>query len=296
MISDSLHKTSLYEEESFPLTMFTITQNECVPPGPGYNYLHWHDDLQFTLVTKGTLSIQVNGTQYHLKAGEAIFINCGLLHRTNHLSDHGEYISFNFPPKLLSVFSGSLLEREYVLPFTTNYSFPIMLFSPEVNWHITILNHLWELKELNKAITNYGVKYKMVILLMNLWIEFLTNAKDSITTPKKSFLKKQAYLQEMISFIHLNYKNDLSLSTIASAAHISVGECCRCFKNTLHITPYEYLLNFRISKSTELLRDTNYSISVIAGLIGFNHSSHFIQSFKKKMNVTPNEYRNQKLH
>ncbi|WP_373370339.1 helix-turn-helix domain-containing protein [Irregularibacter muris] len=40
-----------------------------------------------------------------------------------------------------------------------------------------------------------------------------------------------------------------------------------------------------------MLNTSNYSITEIAGMVGFNYSSHFIQIFKKKMHKTPNEYR-----
>ena len=95
----------------------------------------------------------------------------------------------------------------------------------------------------------------------------------------------------MLAFIHGNYMKEISLQDITQSSHISIGECCRCFKNTLHITPYGYLINFRINKSADLLKETNYSVTTIAGMVGFNDSSHFIQLFKRKMNVTPNEYK-----
>jgi transcriptional regulator GlxA family with amidase domain len=84
---------------------------------------------------------------------------------------------------------------------------------------------------------------------------------------------------------------EISLQNIAASSHISIGECCRCFKNALHITPYEYLINFRINKGADLLKETSCSVTTIAGMVGFNDSSHFIQLFKKVMHITPNEYK-----
>lgn len=291
MLSDQLHKTSLYENPTFPFTMFTINCNECVPPGPGYHYLHWHEALQFTLVTKGTVSMQVSGIDYQLHTGEAIFINSGLLHMTSHISSDGEYISFNFPHKLLSFFPGSQLDLEYVLPFVTNYRFLTQTFTQTITWQNAILQKLYLLQSICKAPNLYGKEYEITLRLADIWLLLIRHAKDSFNKTSKPSIKKQENLQMMLAFIHGNYMNEVSLEEIAATAHISTGQCCRSFKNTIHMTPYEYLIHFRLNKGADLLKETDLSITAIAGMVGFNSTSHFIQLFKEKMKVTPHQYR-----
>lgn len=291
MLSEELHKTSLYGDDKFPFMMFTVNCNECIPPGPGYHYLHWHEDLQFTLVTRGTVSIQINGSNYNLNTGEAIFINSGLLHITNHISEDGDYVSFNFSAKLLSFFYGSQLEMDYVLPFTSNYCFTVKLFRSEIEWEAVIINNLRDLVSLCKSKNVYGKNYEIAVRLTQIWLLLIRNVKDTLGKTSKTFIKRQENLQTMLEFIHKNYMKEISLKDIADRSHISSGECCRCFKNTLHITPYEYLINYRINKGADLLKETSYSVTTIAGIVGFNDSSHFIQLFKKVMHVTPNEYK-----
>lgn len=74
---------------------------------------------------------------------------------------------------------------------------------------------------------------------------------------------------------------------------MSVGHCGRLFMQVLQTTPYEYLINYRIKKSLELLGKEKTSISQIALEVGFNDVSHFIQIFKKRMNITPKQYQKQ---
>lgn len=66
---------------------------------------------------------------------------------------------------------------------------------------------------------------------------------------------------------------------------MSVGHCGRLFMQVLQTTPYEYLINYRIKKSLELLGKEKTTISQIALEVGFNDISHFIQSFKKRMSI-----------
>lgn len=91
--------------------MYTHTLHKSIPEGRGFNDLHWHEDLQITLVTKGKLSIQVNGMDHELKTGQAILINKGVLHVATQLTHDGQYVSFNFPEKLLAFHADSAMEK-----------------------------------------------------------------------------------------------------------------------------------------------------------------------------------------
>ena len=42
---------------------------------------HWHDEIQFDYIIKGTILVQVGTSEFVLKPGESIFINTGMLHR-----------------------------------------------------------------------------------------------------------------------------------------------------------------------------------------------------------------------
>ena len=42
---------------------------------------HWHDEIQFDYIIKGTILVLVGTSEFLLKPGESIFINTGMLHR-----------------------------------------------------------------------------------------------------------------------------------------------------------------------------------------------------------------------
>ncbi|MDU5948696.1 cupin domain-containing protein [Paenibacillus macerans] len=83
--------------------------------------------LQFTLVTEGKIVMQVNGIDYELDAGQAIFINKGVLHITTNITPYSQYVSFNFPEKLLGFFANSTMENNYVLPFTNSLFLSLLM-------------------------------------------------------------------------------------------------------------------------------------------------------------------------
>ena len=55
----------------------------------------------------------------------------------------------------------------------------------------------------------------------------------------------------------------------------------------------QYIINYRVHISKNLLLTTNYSISQIAEMVGFNYTSHYLSAFKKITDTTPYKFRKQ---
>ena len=63
------------------------------------------------------------------------------------------------------------------------------------------------------------------------------------------------------------------------------------FKQMMNMTITEYLLEYRLSRSMELLEKKDLNISEIAEMTGFCTVSYYITAFKRKTGDTPLEYR-----
>lgn len=89
----------------------------------------------------------------------------------------------------------------------------------------------------------------------------------------------------------------LSVATIAEAIGTTARTLQRSFVEVGQ-TPRRYMVNRRLSVATERLRRSGEgtpSIASIAYSVGFNDLSYFIRSFRKKLGVSPREYRNGKF-
>ncbi|TKH44620.1 AraC family transcriptional regulator [Paenibacillus terrae] len=289
-MSKQLHETIFYPDASFPYIMYTANALKIIPEGRGFNDLHWHEELQITLVTKGKLTIQVNGIDHELEAGQAILINKGVLHVTTHLTHNGQYVSFNFPEKLLAFYADSAMGKNYVLPFTNSLLLSLVI-KGDAEWQTKVLEMLWDMKKRFDTKKSWGWEYEVSIKTVQLWFTLISNISLSSEEAPKYLKLQQERLQLMLSFIHQNYPKNISLQEIADTAHLSVSECTRSFKRTIHMTPYDYLIKYRIKKGNELLISTDYTITEIARRVGFNHVNHFIQSFKKHHHITPKNFR-----
>ncbi|SLK20957.1 MULTISPECIES: AraC family transcriptional regulator [unclassified Paenibacillus] len=289
-MSKQLHETIFFPDASFPYIMYTATSSTMVPEGRGFNDLHWHEELQITLVTHGKLIIRVNGMDYELETGQAILINKGALHVTTHLTHNGQYVSFNFPERLLAFYADSAMEKNYVLPYT-NSSLVSLTFKEDVEWQKDVLDMLWDLKKRFDVEKKWGWEYEVSIQTVQLWLIIISHISLASEEAPKYVKLQQERLQLMLSFIHQHYSANITLQEIADVVHLSVSECNRSFKKTIHLTPYDYLIKYRIKKGMELLISTDYTVTEIAERVGFNHVNNFIQSFKKLYNRTPKDYR-----
>lgn len=63
------------------------------------------------------------------------------------------------------------------------------------------------------------------------------------------------------------------------------------FNKMLNVTPYEYLIQYRLQKATNLLNDATLNVTEISEIVGFNNVTHFIQTFKKVYGISPKKYR-----
>ncbi len=107
----------------------------------------------------------------------------------------------------------------------------------------------------------------------------------------KKDIERQERVQVMLVYIHTYYADDLSLKDIADAGTMSIAQCNRCFNKILNVTPYEYLIQYRLQKATNLLKNATLNVTEISEIVGFNNVTHFIQAFKKVYGISPKKYR-----
>ncbi|MGN6396183.1 MAG: helix-turn-helix domain-containing protein [Mucilaginibacter sp.] len=88
-----------------------------------------------------------------------------------------------------------------------------------------------------------------------------------------------------------NYNQPVSLSDICGNACLSQTHFCRTFKQTFHCSPYQYLIQVRLSRAKHMLKHTRYEVNEIVNMIGIDNVSSFIRFFKGRYGITPGAYR-----
>lgn len=108
--------------------------------------------------------------------------------------------------------------------------------------------------------------------------------------------KNHMLMQEMdsaVRYFHENYHKPISIEEFATEHHMSVSWFIRNFKEYTESTPAQYLLSLRISNAQTLLETTNYNVTEIAEIVGYDNPLYFSRIFKKQSGMSPSEFRKQ---
>lgn len=107
-------------------------------------------------------------------------------------------------------------------------------------------------------------------------------------------IRNSERIKQMLEFIQNHFSESLTVASIAGYASISESECLRCFRQTIGMTPIQYLTQFRMQEAARLLISTDNKITDVGISCGFHDTSYFVKKFREIMQCTPNQYR--KLH
>ena len=96
-------------------------------------------------------------------------------------------------------------------------------------------------------------------------------------------------------YIHKHYAENITLSTLCELVNINRTTLNQKFKTQFSYTCMDYLLNYRLKISQELLSNSNMKIHEIAESCGFKYDSYFIKQFTAKLGISPAMYRKNPL-
>lgn len=101
----------------------------------------------------------------------------------------------------------------------------------------------------------------------------------------------RSQLAQVIDYIKANLTQDLSILDLATLTGMSESHFSRSFKHSVGIAPYQYLMQQRVERAKQLLKQQATSISDIALDCGFANQTHFTRVFRQTTGMTPKAYR-----
>lgn len=251
---------------------------------------HWHPEVEFVLIEKGTADFLIGSERYVLSAGTGIFINSQVIHRFE-AAESTIIPNIVFSPLLLAG-EESLAYRKFIKPVLDSPA-ECMIFSADdpVQKEVTdTLAAVFALQEPGKE-----CEIKTVELLLKLWYMLYAQMQpaEEASAPRSS-VRTRAQLQIMMQYIHKNFQRPISLNDIAGTVMLSKSSVLNLFRENIHTSPIEYLINYRLKYAARLLNTTENSISAVARETGFENIGYFCRKFKEIFGVTPGKYRKQR--
>lgn len=116
-------------------------------------------------------------------------------------------------------------------------------------------------------------------------VSLLSETNTPITDTKKE------QSNQMMLYIHQNYRDQISLDTLAEFSHLHRSYVSRLFKEATRMTVTEYLTLYRIEQAKKLLSTTDTPIANVSEEVGYIDPAYFSRIFKKETGLTPKLYR-----
>ena len=92
-------------------------------------------------------------------------------------------------------------------------------------------------------------------------------------------------------YIQRNYQKDLTQDFIASLFYLNRSYLSTLFRQKTGMKFVDYLNDVRIEKSKEMLSGTSRKMYQISKAVGYDNPKYFFRVFKKKVGITPEQYR-----
>ncbi len=265
LTSKHIHQHKL--DNDYPLLLLdnTITKNDS-----RLSLIHCHNEIQIIHVLSGNLVIYSLSSTHYCSKGDIIFINTNVFHKI--VSHNSHYRSLLFNDSLIKILNN---DNHYYKIIGDLY-YDIFIYHDDIS--INSINLIY----------NNEDNYFKTIQLLTLWYQ-LTNLiikKDTNNT-----ISNNTDITQLLSYINENYKNQITLHDLSIYSYLSSSTIQRLFKKFTSLSPYDYIIHYRLEKSVNLLVDTTMSISKIADNIGYTSTSLYISHFKKYYKYTPLQYR-----
>ncbi len=128
----------------------------------------------------------------------------------------------------------------------------------------------------------------LMLLIARLTQESLAKQVGEGTLPQV----RQDVIAAARTVMNERYAEELSLHTLAAEVHLNPTYFHRIFTAACGMTPLAYLTEVRISHAKFLLRNTDRSVTEIAGQCGFSSYNYFCTVFRKATGYAPSVFRN----
>ena len=256
--------------------------------------LHWHEEMEITLIQDGTSDYKVGQKVFEANAGDIILIPrycthsaCEIPGKTM-ISDsmvfHPDYLGANNQDLSASKYlrpmaEGQLLMQEVIRDGDEGYA--------EIK--DTFIRALDCFKN-KQPFYEMLLKEKLLHILILLFsYGYIRESDDSHITSEN-----RRHIKSALEYITDHYSEKISISEMAQLAGFSENYFMSLFRQYVGMSCIQYVNHYRIQKAAHALEETTKSVSEIAMIHGFDNISYFNLQFRRTFGMTPREFRSKR--
>lgn len=268
---------------------------------------HSDDYIKFGMVIKGSSWVSLKGIKKPVLFHEGdvwLLINPGEIRMGSDLKvkpvnidemykkANGKAIFYgDKKEKLTTVVFGGRIDFDPLVSKLLIEKLPVMIHlkKNEVSPSLKLIFDLFHTEALNPQLGSELIFKNYIHLIL---VETLRTIKPELI--QIGSLKGIAHpqLKNVIAVIHEDYKKDWSVEELAHIYGASRSGFAASFKSIVGVSPIEYLLNWRMVKASELLKNSDKLISEVAYSVGYESETAFSTAFSRVVGLSPSKFRN----
>jgi AraC-like DNA-binding protein len=98
-------------------------------------------------------------------------------------------------------------------------------------------------------------------------------------------------MNSVVEYIGQHYSESIEVADLAKVANLSISQLERRFRSAFQQTPTRFLIRYRLTRASQILVQSEETLSYIAQEVGFYDHSHFSREFQKLFGLSPGRYR-----
>ena len=232
-------------------------------------------DYQLLYVASGKAHFLINGENREVTAGHMV------LYLPRQTQDY-VYYGKDKPEVYWVHFTGSDVKnilRHHQIPLDEN-----------IFYCGVVSTYAYLFKEIIQELQNCRVGYQDVIAMYLRQVFLLIQRSRLEQKPAVStYLLEEMELARR--YFNEHYNEAINIESFAKSRSMSVSWFLRNFKQVTGMSPMHYILINRINNAVSLLETTDYNVTEISTIVGYDNPMYFSRLFKKQKGISPTEYR-----
>ena len=244
-----------------------------------YRSPHQHKDLEILLVLDQCMQINSAASVLTVHKGDLVLLNPGVTHELTS-KDGCLFLCLHMDPAMYPGCSGLVFDTVDAGPYLSKEDREgISAVLADIMEHYLRQQPDYELYCFSKA----GL---LLHKIMNKVPHRILSAREAMESSRRSEL-----IRKLLKYVDENYTGKVRLSDFASAEGLSMHYLSHVISASLNQSFQEYVSSVRLNEAVRLIRDEDLKLTDICYQTGFSDYRYFSQAFKKRFEMTPDEYR-----
>jgi len=268
--------TTSFEDHTNPQLLFVCKAERAHTNMPRVMHRHEHQ-AEIVFIKEGSGVHTIGEKQYQTRKGDILLYNSGVIH--DECANPNESLSV-YACGITGLMIKGLAPNQFipnnmqaVISAGDNFSEIHNLFE---------MLHSYTLDSAVKSaeISNYLLRALLVILL-----NIIEGRGKYIEQDSKNIAMR------IKNYIDIHCFEDINLHTISKDLNMNQYYLSHSFKEMVGYSPIQYVIRRRIGEAQSLLINTDYEVTKIATMVGYNNTNHFHGIFVKMIGMSPGRYR-----